>query len=142
MKAKTYLSQAWLLEQRVRSKLQQMASLRSLAEQMYRTFGPAPVSKSRNVTAMEDTILRIQEAELELNRRIDHLVDAKREIAAVIDEVEDVKLRLILEKRYLTFMTWEQIAVDLHYTLRWTLQRHNQALEAVQEILDREKGEG
>ncbi len=34
-----------------------------------------------------------------------------------------------------------QIAVDLHYTLRWTLQRHNQALEAVQEILDREKGE-
>ncbi len=142
MKAKTYLSQAWLLEQRVRSKLQQMASLRSLAEQMYRTFGPAPVSKSRNVSAMEDTILRIQEAELELNRRIDHLVDAKREIAAVIDEVEDVKLRLILEKRYLTFMTWEQIAVDLHYTLRWTLQRHNQALEAVQEILDREKGEG
>ena len=142
MKAKTYLSQAWLLEQRVRSKLQQMASLRSLAEQMYRTFGPAPVSKSRNVTAMEDTILRIQEAELELNRRIDHLVDAKREIAAVIDEVEDVKLRLILEKRYLTFMTWEQIAVDMHYTLRWTLQRHNQALEAVQEILDREKGEG
>ena len=135
MNAKEYLSRAWWIEQQVQSKLEQIEALRSLASRMTAGFGNEPVSHTRNVTAMQDTIVRIMEAEEELNRRIDELVSMKMEIMQVIDQVQDVILRLILEKRYLSFLSWEQIAVDMGYTVRWTLLRHEEGLQAVQEIL-------
>ncbi len=39
-------------------------------------------------------------------------------------------------------MTGEQIAADLHCTLRRTLRRHARAPEAVQEILTGRRGKG
>ena len=44
--------------------------------------------------------------------------------------------RLILEKRYLSFMTWEEIGRDFNYSDRWVREQHKQALEIVQGILD------
>ena len=43
--------------------------------------------------------------------------------------------RLILEKRYLCFMTWEQISLDMHYTNRWLRKMHERALDVVDRIL-------
>ena len=77
--------------------------LRALATQVHSFSSTEPVSHTRDVTAMQDTITKIVEEEKILNSRIDRLVDAKREIREVIDLVEDVTLRLILEKRYLLF---------------------------------------
>ena len=109
--------------------------LKSLACRVTSGMGNEPVSHTRNVTSMQDTIVRILEAEEELNRRIDELVSMKLEVMQVIDQVKDVTLRLILEKRYLSFQSWEQISVDLGYTVRWTLTRHEEALRKVQELL-------
>ena len=64
------------------------------------------------------------------------LVSMKLEVMQVVDQVKDVTLRLILEKRYLSFLSWERISVDLGYTVRWTLIRHEEALRTVQELLD------
>ena len=139
MNAKDFLSQAWHVEQQVQSKMEQIEALRSLACRMTAGFGNEPVSHTRNVTSMQDTIARILEAEEELNRRIDELVDRKMEVMRVIDQVKNVSLRLILEKRYLIFLSWERIAVDMEYSRRWTLTRHEEALQAVQEILDWEE---
>ena len=136
MIAKEYLSGAWYIERQVQSKLEQIEALKSLACRVTAGMGNEPVSRTRNVTSMQDTIVRILEAEDELNRRIDELVGMKLEIMRVIDRVQDITQRLILEKRYLSFRSWEQIAVDMCYTVRWTLMRHEEALAAVQEILD------
>ena len=85
---------------------------------------------------MQDTIVRITEAEEKLNRQIDELVTAKLAVMEVIDRVQDRTLQLLLEKRYVLFHTWEEVATDLGYTKRWTLKKHEDALEAVQRILD------
>lgn len=53
------------------------------------------------------------EAEDELNKQIDILVDTKIEIGKLIDLVHNETYRLILEKRYLCFMHWDQIASDM-----------------------------
>ena len=66
----------------------------------------------------------------------------KLEIAETIDLVEDVTLRLILEKRYLSFLPWNRIALDLNYTERWLQRLHNSALEQVQWILDEREEQG
>ena len=139
MNAKDYLSRAWRIEQQVQSKMEQIAALESLACRMTAGTGGGPVSHTRNVTSMQDTIVKILEAKDELNRRIDDLVEMKMEATRVIDRVRNVTLRLILEKRYLMFHSWEQITEEMGYSRRWTMTRHEEALAAVQEILD---GEG
>ena len=37
----------------------------------------------------------------------------------------------VLEKRYLCFLTWEQIAVDMGYDLRWLYRLQRRALSEV-----------
>ena len=138
MNAKTWLSRAFCIEKQVQSKMEQIEALKSLACRMTVGFGSEPVKHTRNTSAMQDTVAHILEAEEELNRRIDELVSMKLEIANVIDRVEDAMLRLVLEKRYLNFETWEGIAAEMYISSRTVLRMHEKALEAVQEILDRE----
>lgn len=94
-----------------------------------------PVSHTRNVSSLEDTIIRLMEAEEQINRQIDELVALKMNIAALIDKVRNESYRLILEKRYLCFLPWDQIAADLHYSRRWTLNRHDRAVEVVEKLM-------
>ena len=140
MDAKEFLSRARNVETQVRSRMEQIEQLRSLACRVTPQYGGAGGSRFRNVTAMEDTIVRITEAEEKLNRKIDELVTAKLEVMEVIDRVRDATLRLLLEKRYLLFHPWDKIASDLGYTQRWTLKKHEAALDAVQRILDERDG--
>lgn len=136
MNAKEYLQQAFRLEQRVQSKLAQIEALRSMAANVSLAVDREPVSHTRNHTAMQDTVLRILEAEQELNDEIDALVDMKREIKQTIDQVEDITLRLVLEKRDICFEKWEKIALDMFYSLRSVQEKHREGVRAVQAILD------
>ena len=135
MNAKDYLGQAYRLDQRINSKLQQISSLRSLTQRVTASFDGEVVSHTRNVTSLEEAIIRLMEAEEELNRQIDRLVDMKIDIAKLIDQVHNENYRLILEKRYLCFLPWDQIAEDMHYSRRWVLNRHERALDVVDRLL-------
>ena len=139
MDAKDYLSQAYLLEKQVRSKQDQIRSYRELLTSINAHLVDEPVKHTRNVEIMQDTILKIMAAEEELNLQIDALVDKKLEIAEVISQVKNVVYRLILEKRYLCFLSREMIAVDLNYSAKSVQRLHRQAIEAVQGILEQEE---
>ena len=39
------------------------------------------------------------------------------------------------------YQSWEEIAMDLNYARRWTLEKHREALDAVQRILDEREEE-
>ena len=136
MNAMEFLQQAYMLEQRIQTKLHQITSLRSLAETMRSYTGNEPVSHTRNVTSLQDTVIKIMEQEQELNDEIDRLVDLKKEILDVIGEVNDLDCRLVLEKRHLCFETWPQIGEEMGHTDRWAQLKHRVALRVVQEILD------
>ncbi|MDL2205815.1 DUF1492 domain-containing protein [Eubacteriales bacterium OttesenSCG-928-N13] len=140
MTAKEYLGQAYRLDQRINSKLHQVESLRSLTQKVTTSYGSEPVSHTRNVSSLEDTIIRIIEAEGELNSQIDKLVQLKMEIAVNIDKVRNESYRLILEKRYLCFEQWDQIAQDMNYSRRWVLNRHERAVEVMDRILAKREG--
>ena len=77
MTATEYLGQAYRLDQRINSKLQQVESLRSLTRKVTASYDGETVFHTRNVTSLEDTIFRLMEAEEELNRQIDELVVLK-----------------------------------------------------------------
>lgn len=52
MTAKEYLGQAYRIDQRINSKLEQVASLRALATKATSTLSDPPQGGSRNVQAM------------------------------------------------------------------------------------------
>ena len=80
---------------------------------------------------MADAIAKIIDLQAEINNDIDRLVDLKREIVTVIKAVGNTEYQTLLEKRYLCFLTWEQIAVDMGYNVRHLYRIHEEALGEV-----------
>ena len=131
MDAKTYLAQAYRIDQRINSKIEQISSLRELATKATNVLGSEPVSGTRNPQRLQDVIEKMVDLEEELNNDIDTLVDLKREIMEVLRGVDNKEHQTLLELRYLSFMTWERIAVDLGYSIQHIYRLHNQALEKI-----------
>ena len=131
MTAKEYLGQAYRLDQRINSKLEQVMSLRDLTTKATATMSDMPGGGSRNVYRMQDIIGKIIDLEDEINQDIDALVDLKREMVATIKAVADPECQTLLELRYLCFKTWEQIAVDMQYRTRNIYKLHDRAIKEI-----------
>ena len=127
MTAKEYLSQARYLDQRINSKIQQVASLNGLATKATSVITGMPRNPNYAIASMEDAVTKIVDFQTEINRDIDRLVDLKQEIADTIKAVENTEYQTILEKRYLCFLSWEQIAVDMGYSIRNVQILHGKA---------------
>lgn len=130
MTTKEYLSQAYRLDQRINSKLEQVESLNELATKVNTTLTGMPKSPNRASSTMADVMAKIIDLQQEINSDIDRLVDLKRELVTVIKTVENAECQTLLELRYLCFKTWEQIAVDMNYTVRNIHLLHKEALES------------
>ena len=135
MTAKEYLNRAWNVDQRINSKLYQLDSLKDMATKATSTLGTEPVSGPRNVQRMADTIDNIVALENEINDDIDRLVDLKRDVIKTISKVQDTNCLTLLELRYLSFKSWDDIAAEMNYTSRWVHIMHSKALAAVEKIL-------
>ena len=131
MTAKEYLGQAYRLDQRINSKLEQVMSLRDLATKATSTLSDVAPSGTRNVHRMEDIIVKIVDLENEINHDIDNLVDLKREMVSVIKAVTDPEYQTLLELRFLCFRTWEQIAVDMNYSIQHIYRLYDKALKEI-----------
>ena len=131
MTTKEYLAQAYRIDQRINSKLEQIVSLRELATKATSTLSDTPPSGSRNVHSMEGIIVKMMELENEINADIDVLVDLKKEIMSIIKKINNPEQQTLLELRYLCFKTWEQIAVDMGYSIQNAYKVHDRALENI-----------
>jgi hypothetical protein len=129
MTNKGYLSQARHLDTRIKSKLQQVDSLNELATNCSMILTGMPSNPSAPNSRMAEAITKIIDLQNEINRDIDTLVDLKREIMGVIKGIANPDFQTLLEKRYLCFLSWEKIAVDMGYDLRYVHKLHTQALE-------------
>ena len=134
MTVKEYLSQAKFLDQRINSKIQQVAALNDLATKATSTLTGMPRNPNHATSTMEETIAKIIDLQAEINRDIDTLVDLKRNLSATIKAVGNTEYQTVLEKRYLCFQSWEQIAVEMGYDLRWLYRIHGKALDEVRAV--------
>ena len=69
-------------------------------------------------------------------QEVDRLVALKEEIGRVIRQVDDDLCEMVLTKRYLCYMQWEEIAREMHYSRRWVMNLHQRGIEAVEGILE------
>ena len=71
MTVKEYLSQAKFLDQRINSKIQQVAVLNDLATKATSTLTGMPHNPNHATSTMEETIAKIIDLQAEINRDID-----------------------------------------------------------------------
>ncbi len=131
MKAKEYLSQAYRLDQRIDAKIEQVMSLRNLAAKATSTLSDVAPSGTRNIHRMEDIIMRIIDLENEVNADIDSLVALKHEIVNVIKSVPNLEYQTLLELRYLCFKSWEQIAIEMNYSIQHIYRLREKAFKEI-----------
>lgn len=131
MTAKDYLWQAYRLDQRINSKIDQITSLNELATKCTSTISDLPKNPTPSTSPMADIVCKIIDLQAEINTDIDRLVELKRDIVRTIKAVDNSEYQTLLELRYLCFKTWEQIAVDMGYRVRNVHTLHNEALKKV-----------
>ena len=131
MTAKEYLSQARYLDARINTKIKQLEALNTLATSATSVLTGMPHSPNKATSKMADIVDKIVDLQAEINRDIDTLVDLKREIVSVIKGIENLEYQTLLEKRYLCFLPWEQIAVDMNYGIDNVFKLHKKALAQV-----------
>jgi hypothetical protein len=134
LSAKEYLSQAYRIDQRINSKLEQAQSLRELSERATMTLSDMPGSGTRNVHRMDGIITKMVDLETEISDDLNRLLDLKHEIVTMVKCVEIPELQTLLDLRYLCFRTWEDISMELHYDIRHIRRMHSRALDEIDSI--------
>ena len=87
-----------------------------------------PRNPNRSESRMAEAVVKIVDLQNEINHDIDELVDLKREITRRVKSIPNAEYQLLLEKRYLCFMPWEKIAVDMGYSTQHIYRLHDWAL--------------
>lgn len=122
MEVKNFLMKAYYMDQRIDSKLEQMASLNELARKATSAVSDMPGSPNRNIHKTEDIIVKILELQEEIQSDISELLDLKQSIRRCGRQ---------LEERYLKMMKWEQIAVILNMSTRKVFRIHDEMLKKI-----------
>ena len=60
----------------------------------------------------------------------------RMEIVRTLNRIQSPEYNMLLYLRYIEGKTWEQIAVEMHYSIQHIYRMHDTALSAVEEILD------
>lgn len=82
-----------------------------------------------------DKLAAYAEVSLAADRQIEKLEQTRAEILQVIGQVEDNTLATLLTEYYVNDKTWEEVAVQIDKSWRWTMNLHSKALKAVEKIL-------
>ena len=141
--AKEYLSQIRKIDIMINYKQKQLDELQHTADSITANVSSERVQSSGAQDRVGQIVAKIVDLRNEINRDIDRSVDIKREVMAVVDQLDPTCIEL-LTKRYFDFKTWEQIAEEMNYSKQWVCGivkgrpgLHIQALRKVQRIIDK-----
>ena len=149
MKAKEFLEQVRKLNVLIENKLAEIAQWKAIATSA--TAGGTDVvingkihqmdkvQSSGSQQKMADAVIHYVDLEAEINADIDKLIDAKKDVLKVIEQLEAEKYDL-LHKVYVQGFTLDEVALKYGFSYSWATTLHGKALKDVQNILDeREK---
>lgn len=133
MTAKQYLRQAYRLNELINTDLAELEQLKALSKSVSSpNLSGMPSSGTKNTEpAFVRAIEKIIDLEKVIDAEIDRFVDLKREIRNVINQVPDNNQKLVLKLRYIQFLKWESVAIEMDLSLKQVHRIHNEALKNV-----------
>ena len=125
-----YLSRYRRLNQRIDRLLEEQSRWRERALKITPTLSQA-TGGGGSGSPIERPMDKVLEIDVEINREIDEMQIARKEIRETLNQLEDESLKLLMEYRYIDGLTWERIAEKMHYSWRHTCRLHGEALAKI-----------
>ena len=134
MTAKEYLSRLRSLELRMSANASEIESLQTLATHITSAINSDGIHTTGMTSdKLGNCVSRIVDLQREINEDIDNLEIVRREIIDSLEKVTNSQYRELLRMRYVSGMTFEEIAVQMDMSWRWTVKLHGRALQEFSE---------
>ncbi len=136
MNIKEYLNSIRRIDEQINTELEQIEQLRSILMRVNAPLVQDKVQTSYQTDKMADTVAKIVDLEKDINKKIDRMLKLKKEVMAIIDNIENAEERLVLKKRYLLNKSWKEIIVDMDLNIRSSQIYiiHRQALKSFRKV--------
>ena len=137
MDAKNYLRQVEMLDVRIQNKLIERQQWRDIALGVTASVDGERIQASTSQQKMANAIEKCVDMESEIDALVDELITTKRDVIAVIEKLDSPTEYDILHKRYIQFLTLQEIADAYNRDYGWVTTTHGRALKNVQILLDK-----
>lgn len=124
-----------LAERRLTAAEERVAFCRAAAAKASAVLGGECVSRSRDVTANENAVIRLMEAEQEYAEAEREYGDLRSQVCSLLQRIDDPMNADILKLRYVEHKRMPAIAKELHLSRSSIYSRHEIALSELQGLL-------
>ena len=122
-------------ERRLTAAEERVVFCRAAAAKASAVLGGECVSRSRDVTASENAVIRLMEAEQEYAEAEREYGDLRSQVCSLLQRIDDPMNADILKLRYVEHKRMPAIAKELHLSRSSIYSRHEIALSELQDIL-------
>lgn len=128
--AKEYLQRAYYLDREIRLEKEKLKKMRG---ELYGGTQHCQYSDGKGGShgSFENGVQKVVDCEGEINRKISALTEQRAEIERTIRAVADATERELLERRYLLYQKWKEIAAEMSYSERHIYDLHKSALKNI-----------
>lgn len=134
MQAREYLRQLKTLDNIINAKLLEKERIRALGEKITPSLTER-VQGGDMGDKVADTVIKLVELDKQIQEDIDKMVDLKKEATENINRIQDSRCRIVLSMYYLSNLTFEEIAENVHYSYRWVRRIHKKGIKELREKL-------
>ena len=114
----------------INSDLEELQNLRELSRSVSSPVLEEKVSRTKCTDPpFEKYVIRIVDLEQQIQQEVERLIKLKSDIREAINQMENVDEKLILRYRYINFLNWEEICVNLNVSMRTVHRLHSSALQ-------------
>lgn len=123
-----------LAERRLTAAEERVAFCRAAAAKASAVLGGECVSRSRDVTAHENAVIRLMEAEQEYAEAEQQYSELRNQVCSLLQRLDDPMNADILKLRYVEHKRITDIAKELHISRTNAYYRHENALIKLREL--------
>ena len=134
--AQVFLEKDELLKVKIECKLAERQQWRDLALSITQQMGGERVQSSGSKDKMGEAVTKCLSMADEIVTAVNDLAEQRREITAVIDQVDNPTWLKLLHQRYIQHEQLKTIAVNFNSSYDWAKSTHGRAVKQVQKILN------
>lgn len=135
MDAKEYLSRAFVLNRKIKGKERQLEELKSQVTYSGPLYGDVKVDTNMRHSAVEYSAIRLVSLSDEIEEDKKKLELIMKATGSTIKKLNDTNMEIILEMRYLMFLSWDEIISSLNYSERYIFLLHSRALKRIKSYI-------
>ena len=128
---KEKLKGAMYAQRTLEGELDKLQELRNLAHKVTPAYSQSPGGGRGNAQKLENSVAKIIEQEKIIDECCNELCAQLAEVRALVALLPMGPMRLVMQRRYLNYQKWEQIAAELHYSWQNVHRLHSKALDYI-----------